>query len=180
MNITETIHDVRWRNATIAIVALFIFTQFPAQWLLSKNYYNTYTTFDSYMHLWGNVALAMIPLNFNIFKNEWNRWRYWFPLQIILATTWEIIEIIVTLFHLMPPAILSTTVENSIHDVLIAVLSVFMVNFIYEQAVECRNLSDNYSPIRSFSYRWTNDKPSNPESREVPLPTLSKRRWANL
>jgi hypothetical protein len=143
MSITETIHDTRWRNSTILVTALFIIVQFPAQWLLSKNYYNTYVTFDSYMHLWGNVALAMIPLNFNIFKNEWNRWRYWFPLQIILATTWEIIEIIVTVFHLMDPAILSTTIENSIHDVLIAVLSVFMVNFIYEQAVEHRNLRDN-------------------------------------
>ena len=143
MSITETIHDTRWRNSTILVTVLFIIVQFPAQWLLSKNYYNTYVTFDSYMHLWGNVALAMIPLNFAIFKNELDRWRYWFPLQIVLAISWEIIEIIVTVFHLMPPAILSTTVENSIHDVLIAVLSVFMVNFIYEQAVERRNIRDH-------------------------------------
>lgn len=138
MSLIETIQDIRWRTATIITVALFIILQFPAQWLLDKNYYNTYTTFDSYMHLWGNVALAMIPLNFRIFSVARDRWRYWFPLQIVLATTWEIIEVIVTIFHLIPPEILSTTIENSIHDVLIAVLSVFMVNFIYEQAVERR------------------------------------------
>jgi hypothetical protein len=136
VSLLELIDDKKWLLATVTVTALFVIVQFPAQWLLSKNYYNTYVTFDSYMHLWGNVALAMIPLSFKILRDERDRWRYWFPLQITLAASWEIIEVIVTVFHLMPPEILSTTVENSLHDVMIAVLSVFLVNFIYEQVVE--------------------------------------------
>jgi hypothetical protein len=104
--------------------------------MLGVNLYNVYVHFDSYMHFWGNVALSMLPLNFQIFSPARDRWRYWFPIQIILATSWEIIEVIVTVFRLLPPELLSTTVENSIHDVFIAVLSVFFVNFLYEQFVE--------------------------------------------
>jgi hypothetical protein len=123
VNLFETTHDKRWLDATVIVAALFLIVQFPAQWLLSKNYYNVYVTFDSYMHIWGNFALGMIPFLFVFFAcHKLRYWTIWYPIHQALAWGWEAFEIASTKNIWIPLDVLSTTVENSLLDGTIAVI----------------------------------------------------------
>jgi len=128
-----------WNKVTVVLVLSFIFVQISAQYGIFTdgiNVYTLYVTFDTYPHILGNAALFAVILSLVTFPKKYDKWRYWVPFQFAIMVIWELIELIITWFALLPPSQMYANVENSIFDVVIGVLTLFMVDFFYEIVME--------------------------------------------
>lgn len=129
-----------WTKVAVAMILLFGLSQGIAQlgvFTGGVNVYNMWITADSYFHGFGNSTLGATILAVFWFADKYDRWKFWIPLQVSGIVGWEIFELIVTWYRWLPPEILSTTVENSVHDIFISGIPfIFLVNFVYERFTE--------------------------------------------
>ncbi|MGQ9543699.1 MAG: hypothetical protein ACUVTM_06425 [Candidatus Bathyarchaeia archaeon] len=125
-----------WSKIILVLLLTFTFLQVAGQTGLFTGGINTYTviaSFDIYTHALGAATLGAVLLQFvNLGKYD-ETWRVWIPFQTaIVGTLWEIVELIITWFRIMPPEQMYATVENSVQDVFIDFLGVCATSFLYE------------------------------------------------
>lgn len=125
-----------WTWVTFCLIIIAINAQIMAQLGVFTGGINSYTaiqTLDVYLHILWNAMIFAVVLEFVKFRTKWDLWILWFPFQILIATVYELIELIITWFVLLPPSVMVATLENSLLDIVIAVLTLFTINFIYER-----------------------------------------------
>lgn len=141
-----------WTWVTCCLIFFAINAQIAAQLGVFTRGINSYTaiqTLDVYLHILWNAMIFSVVLEFVKFRTKWDLWILWFPFQILIATVYEFIELIITWFVLLPPEVMVAALENSLLDIVIAVLTLFTINFIYERWEEWYN-SKQYDDVPTF------------------------------
>lgn len=130
----------RWQAFLLIMWFLALFTQIGGNlgWFSGgKNAYSVYPEYDVITHtIWemtltGTIlALLSLPVYLDL-------WRYWIPiLSFIKTVIWELIELTITWFHLLPPDVMVATGWNSFKDVVIGILATCTMCFLWEMEVE--------------------------------------------
>jgi len=129
-----------WERVTVSLLAVFSFVQVTGQLGVFTGGINTYavvSSFDVYTHALGAAVFGAILLKFISLGRFDRLWRAWIPFQIaVIGSLWELVELVITWFGLMPPTQMWATIENSIQDVFIDFLGVCAVSFLYELTQE--------------------------------------------
>ncbi|MBS7622857.1 hypothetical protein KEJ39_04180 [Candidatus Bathyarchaeota archaeon] len=118
-------------------MSAFLFLQVSGQFGVFTGGVNTYTlvaSFDVYTHALGAAVLGALLLQYITLSRKYDLlWRFWVPFQVaVVGAAWELIELIITWFGLLPPTQMWATIENSIQDVFVDFLGVCAVSFLYE------------------------------------------------
>ena len=180
----------KWKVFTLLFWPIPIFAQLIT--VIGPNLYSIFPSYDFYTHLTWNMGFFMVTLAFIKFPSKYDYWRYWFPFQIGLMIIFEIFELYVSANNIVFTIgfltwIIKATVENSIYDVAVGIVAFPVVGFLHEMVTGQPSINWGVMPTRHRFIRL--DVPSiilhnaddeNSTSGELPLRTLSKRRWANL
>jgi hypothetical protein len=129
-----------WKLFLVILWIIALVSQIGGQYGLFTggiNAYTVYTEYDTITHTVWEMALTGLILTFLTLPAYLDLWRYWIPiLSFIKTLIWELIELCVTWFHLLPPDAMFATGWNSMKDVVIGILATCTMCFIYDLEVE--------------------------------------------
>jgi len=122
--------------------------------LFGINYYTKFPSYDFYTHWFWNGAIFASILLLIKFPKRYDYWRYWFPLQVGIMVAFELFELYVSknniTFHIqMIYWVIKATVENSIYDVAVGIVSMPAIAFFYEMI--CPECPIRFIPIKPFT-----------------------------
>jgi hypothetical protein len=120
----------------IASWVLFLFFQVGGQIGVFTNGVNAYTVwseYDTLTHMLGSFALTSVLIKIITLPEHVDEWKIYVPIIMLASETiWEIVELIITWYRILPPTQMFATPSNSFKDVVIGFLATCTTCFLYQ------------------------------------------------